>query len=184
MRRFAAGLFALTLLSAAAWAWRSQQSPVRGALTLMRDEGGCIVGLNDGVRLVWDETGATLAPVSDRMVADDGPLLGRMERTVGLAQPFPLERARALARRFGAAADASEPSLRSFRQRTMEVQLAGNAAARTLDCRADYGGALKTEAELNGGAWDWVRYGAYRAKLWTPPCEAVDPLLTELLAAR
>ena len=74
MRRFAAGLFALTLLSAAAWAWRWQQSPARGALTLMRDEGGCIVGLNDGVRLVWDETGATLAPVSDRMVADDGPL--------------------------------------------------------------------------------------------------------------
>ena len=184
MRRFAAGLLALTLMSAAAWAWRWRQSPARGSLTLMRDEGGCIVGLNDGVRLVWDETGATLAPVSDRMVAtDDGPLLGRMERTVGPAQPFPLERARALARRFGSAADASEPSLRSFRQRTMAVQINADAA-RSLDCRSDYGSALKTEAELNGAAWDWVRYGAYRAKLWTPPCEAVDPLLTELLAAR
>ncbi len=164
------GVVLVAVLVLTAWAVRRRGIPERGTLVLMRDEGGCLVMDTDGVKLEWSERGATLARVHQTWQT--------AERTVGEARPFPLERARAIARRFEDAATSEEPELRVFRSRTLGVELATaeETVGARLDCRGDYSDALELDAS-------WLRLAAYRVHLWRPPCEGVDPLYDELAAA-
>lgn len=186
MRRFALVLCAVLVLSGGAtWAWhRDQRLPGSGELTLMRDEGGCLVGLNQGVRVRWSPGGATLESVTDTMTLGPGGTFGPWQREAGAARPISLERARALARMFEQAAGEAERPLKQFAARTMSIELSADGATQRghLDCRADYGRALALEAEAYGDRWDWVRLQAYRAGLWRPAGEQVDPVLTGLMA--
>jgi len=185
MRRTATGswgvrLFAVSLAVAVLGALTlgERASPSSGTLTLMRDEGGCIVGRNRGVQLVWNEHGATLASVVDTMDWSGMGSTPSWKKTVGPARPFPLERARWLARRFGDAMDEEPLQVNLFRGRTMSVQLDGETAH--LDCRGR--GDYRLATATSGATWDELRLVAYRAGALTPACEDVDPLLSGLLA--
>jgi hypothetical protein len=162
----------------AAEALRGDRLPDRGELTLLRDEGGCTVTDEPGVRVRWSPEGATLEPVLH-------PMMSTELVATGPTRALPLPRALELAQTFQRLLVEPEPDAIMFYERTTRVQLhaAGLHADGTLDARpwASYAERLKVQAQATQSPLDWLRYLTFRAHLWQSRGLKAEPTVDGLL---